>query len=381
MQLDQSTPMLICAIISGVALLFPILTFLLFPDLRCLRYVELVFYVSINDLIATIGAGMGKTVNGSPACWFQGIATNWNYLSAVMWTTTIAFQLWLVVSSTKIIVNMSPFHIFCWGFPLLVALLPLSTNSYGNPDDEADWCFISSTLPGYPQWTQLFWELLSFYIWMWLCIIAMTVLLILVLFKRRSMRSVPAAVESSIWKLFWYPLIVCMCWIIPSYTDIYANVQPDAPVTLSSERLQIASSVIPILQGLLTATVFAANNAIVRSRWRRLLARLLLGCFKLFVSDTTIPSARTANPPISSSAGVGARLAKAAEAQDSLEQQNMDDSFGAYRDSTSSHGSMKLWLQGKVQSNLRKLSSWAEDWADDGVVVKVMTAFSFIWPR
>lgn len=87
-------------IISCISCFFVIITYLLFRDLRDLRYVELVFYVTINDLLASIGISLGKTPNGSFECWFQGITTNFNYLSSIFWTTIITYQVNIYSIST-----------------------------------------------------------------------------------------------------------------------------------------------------------------------------------------------------------------------------------------------------------------------------------------
>lgn len=121
-----------------------ILTYLIFKDLRSLRYVELVFYVSLNDMIASVGLALGGSKNGSFVCTFQAFVTTMNYLSAIFWTTIISYQLWLAVHYSHTIQQgkMLLIHAICWGIPLLVTLLPLTTNEYGNADDESTWCFI-----------------------------------------------------------------------------------------------------------------------------------------------------------------------------------------------------------------------------------------------
>lgn len=122
-----------------------ILTYLTFRDLRSLRYIELVFYVSLNDMIASIGLALGGSRSGSFVCTFQAIVTNMNYLSAIFWTTVIAYQLWLAVHYNHTIQQGKMFviHLICWGLPLIVTLLPLTTNEFGNADDESTWCFIA----------------------------------------------------------------------------------------------------------------------------------------------------------------------------------------------------------------------------------------------
>ena len=124
--------LIIPGILSSVASLAVCVTTLVFPELRNLRYIELVCYVSVNELLASIGAAIGPTQNGSFACWFQGITTNANYLSATLWATLITYQIWLVVYRQTVIKDLTFAHIICWGIPLLVSLLPLSTSTYSN---------------------------------------------------------------------------------------------------------------------------------------------------------------------------------------------------------------------------------------------------------
>ena len=120
-----------------------VLTYLLFPNLRKLRYIELVFYVAVNDLMASIGMALGPSENGSPECWYQGMSSTGNYLSSVFWTALITYQVYeVVVNEGKVVKSLYYAHIICWGLPILLTLLPLTTNTYSNPDDENTWCFV-----------------------------------------------------------------------------------------------------------------------------------------------------------------------------------------------------------------------------------------------
>jgi hypothetical protein len=34
-------------------------------------------------------------------------------------------------------------HVFCWGFPIIVTLLPFISGNYGGSDDDGgSWCFV-----------------------------------------------------------------------------------------------------------------------------------------------------------------------------------------------------------------------------------------------
>ena len=127
--------------ISAGFCLTVIFTYLLFKDIQNLRYVELVFYVALNEMIASIGISLGHSDNGTFACYFQSFTTNVNYLSSILWTSVITYQVWLIVENGAIIKKMLPFHCLCWLLPVVVTLVPLSTESFGSDDDYSNWCF------------------------------------------------------------------------------------------------------------------------------------------------------------------------------------------------------------------------------------------------
>jgi hypothetical protein len=51
------------------------------------------------------------------------------------------------------------YQIFCWGVPLLLALLPLTTNSYG---DAGAFCWVKGD-----KGADTAWRFLIFYCWLW----------------------------------------------------------------------------------------------------------------------------------------------------------------------------------------------------------------------
>ncbi len=159
--IDSTMLEIICGTIAACACFSVILTYIIFKDLRSLRYVELVFYVSINDFIGSVGISLGGQYNNTPGCWFQGISTSMNYLGKVVyeflifsffliaslyywfnhificvlfvilfmfilssplphflasmfWITVISYQVWLVVHHRTIIKNMTFIHCICW---------------------------------------------------------------------------------------------------------------------------------------------------------------------------------------------------------------------------------------------------------------------------
>lgn len=246
------------------------LSYVVFQDLRRLRYVELVFYMSFNDMIASIGSVMGVT-HTAEACTFQGIVTNMNFLASILWCVVVTYQLWLVITSGKMISNseMRIFHVFCWGFPVLAALLPLINTTYGH-DNGNTWCFISKTDDS-PSWAVTFWSLASFYLWILLAIIIMTVLMADLFIKLRSMPHTSNIVSNSLKKLIFYPIVFIICWI-PSYICDYKYSQ-DSSV---QESTNISGSILPCLQGFLLSIIFFYQNIVVRKKWAILISSYLV---------------------------------------------------------------------------------------------------------
>jgi uncharacterized membrane protein len=56
----------------------------------------------------------------------------------------MGYQLVFIVFGGVRIEDMTRFHVVCFAFPLLVALLPLTTNTYGNDGGDYGWCFIGT---------------------------------------------------------------------------------------------------------------------------------------------------------------------------------------------------------------------------------------------
>jgi hypothetical protein len=252
-------------IIAAIASFAVCITFAAFPELRCLRYVELVFYVALNDMIASIGISLGNTKNGSAACWFQGISTNYNYLSAVLWSTVITYQVWLVVCRKNVIKDLTIAHYICWGFPLVVTLLPLSTSTYANPDDDAGWCFVADRAKS-PRYGELLWFLLAYYGWIWLAMGFNVFFICTILYKIYKMQQVPDKVVATIRKLLLYPVVITICWAPSTVWDLCSQVSTN-PSSNSWEAFDSVASILAISQGFLFAWVFFGMNRIVRKSW------------------------------------------------------------------------------------------------------------------
>ena len=64
----------------------------------------------------------------------QAFLTNAFPLAAIFWTTAIAYMVFCIIyKAQKIQVNSKPLWALTFGLPVLLTLLPLSTETYGSP--------------------------------------------------------------------------------------------------------------------------------------------------------------------------------------------------------------------------------------------------------
>ena len=251
--------------LSATASFAVILTYYMFRDLRNLRYVELVLYVSINDFIGSIGIALGAQPDGSIGCGFQAFVSNANYLSATFWTTIIAYQVYLVVVHKQILKNMTSIHLFCWLVPAIVTLLPLTTSSYGNNDDQESWCFIANNGGNS---TRVIWLIFGFYFWLW-CGIALSLYFVChVQYSLTNMETVnEILLVGTVRRLVYYPVIFSVCWVLATVLDLYL-IYNDLPNGSLWNTINVLSNLLAIFPGILLSILFFYQNPFVVNRWK-----------------------------------------------------------------------------------------------------------------
>lgn len=153
-------------VLSMIGSLFIVVCYLVFKDLRSFAF-TLVFWMSLCDFFASIAKVMGDGANSGPlACHFQSIMMSFAELASVLWAGSIAFTLHKAYlqgvpafSGSQIIVMAPRYHAVIWSVVLLLVLLPLSTNSYG---DAGGWCWIKEATTA-----DKVWRYVQYYIILW----------------------------------------------------------------------------------------------------------------------------------------------------------------------------------------------------------------------
>jgi hypothetical protein len=271
-------------------------TYLFFPNLRKLRYVQLVACIGVNDLVASIGLSVGtmnRTDGSVGACWFEGFSITWNSLTGIAWACVMAYQLYLAVLMAQQEEDIGLvlkgrllqgrtwqyLQAACWALPLLLALLPLTTSTYNMTDDgEHSWCSVADRADNSPlsspESSRRSWELLSFYGWLWAAMVFCTALLVAAALKLRRLKrgptGVPDEVTHTLNALVPYPVLMVCTWSLNSLVYLYllATNQRYNDLSRSWSLLSTVAVAVVTLRGVVLCIVFLAVNPLVRSHWR-----------------------------------------------------------------------------------------------------------------
>jgi hypothetical protein len=222
--------------------------------------------MSICDFFSSLGGSFGYVREGTPLCDLQAILTNIFPLASVFWLIILIYIYLKLLTSHEAIQSIHlPIHLFCWGFPLLLTFLPLTTNKFGILGGEIGWCWLderSST----PKWASFFWNLISFYLWIWLAIGVYILFYFYILYEIKTRYETFRSSENilrTLHKISLYPLSVVVCWLLPCIYDQMDYYAREDATTSATSNLVFSdlSSITPLLQGLFTGVIFVISNS------------------------------------------------------------------------------------------------------------------------
>jgi hypothetical protein len=268
--------MTICGSISCLGSGFVIIFYLSnYHTLHKSIYNTVIYYMCICDFFSSLGGSFGYVQEGTFLCDLQAILTNVFPLASVFWLTILIYiYLKLLTSHESIHIIHTTTHIFCWGFPLLLTFLPLTTNKFGILGGEIGWCWLDER-SNTPNWTSFFWNVISFYLWIWLAIGVYLLFYFYILYEIKTRYETFSSSENilrTLHKISLYPLSVVMCWLIPciyDQIDYYASDHTDASTT-NNLIFSDLSSITPLLQGTLTCLIFVSTNSeMILASWKQ----------------------------------------------------------------------------------------------------------------
>lgn len=231
--------------IGSASVIAPILLF--YKELREKPYMMTVLYVSVSNFLNSLGTAMGEPKDDSEACWFQGVVTNVFSLSSILWTATmtgILYQMLVPRTSSGGAgggeFRIRPWmHVVCWGMPWVATLLPLADLGarYGSPPSGVRWCWLAFP-ENAPRWHEDLWFWASFYGWVWISIVGMTLALALTFFRIRGvMPSTAAKFRGAYIKLAGYPAMLLLTLSGPTIVDFLIYSFPSVYISLLVDEI------------------------------------------------------------------------------------------------------------------------------------------------
>lgn len=272
-----ATAMRTISSIAIVACLFIVFIHLKYQRIQRKSLHKVVCYIACCDIFSSIGIMIGLPQNGTFPCYLQSVLTNIFPLSGVFWTTTIAYMVYCIIYNAEKI-NVTSYRLLAitCGFPVILTILPLSTETYGSPKND-DWCFIRERASSNsPSWTTVFWSIFSFYGWVYLCILIYVILLCLAFAHVVQMRNELSfsrslsKMQSSLFRLIWYPMIALFVWLPSAVYDVNELSSSDDDYT-AGRATQYFAYLLPATHGICLFCVYVATNSDVRVVFLRLL--------------------------------------------------------------------------------------------------------------
>ncbi len=263
---------LVCGVFSFLGSSFICFCYLIFKDLRKFAF-KLVFFLSLSDVLLSVSDMLGDPQDGTATCTFQAVVNSYFAIASILWTTMIAYCLYATVIKRQAIeitrMRERYMHMLCWGYPAVFTILPATTNSYGT---SGGWCWIKADTS-----VDQAWRVLQLYLPLWCAMgynafvyynIVKTIRNVLKA-QREADQAAAARGEISaantgarevkmIWRLQFYPLIMLICWFMPTVNRIQNIISPKEPIFFVVLMAVTLSS----LQGILNSLAYGFTPSV-----------------------------------------------------------------------------------------------------------------------
>lgn len=219
---------------------------------------QIIFFMSSCDLIASIGASFGFPSRGSTECLAQAILISFFWRSCWFWTTMLIHQLFRIVVKCDEGFSNLTMHLVCWGTSFILTILPFSTKTYFGIAETLSgrsFCgFSSSTL------ASRVWFYVSSGGVLIVCSVLMIYFLVRIISHVRSKFSTSNMVLTAIDSLKYYPLALFI-----AYGPILISFD-----TMLTKTYSMLLCLAP-LNGTFIAVIFFVKCRDLRHRWLCLL--------------------------------------------------------------------------------------------------------------
>jgi len=265
--------------VSGIAASLSILGsgFIIFAILYFKKWTQihfkLVFMLSVADVINSFSFLIGNADDPSGACTFQGIVQQFGGTWSYCWIVAISFTLYRTMcfpdsdddclnengeideakQAAKERITFRNYNLILFGYTAVMTVLPFFGDTYG---DSGAWCWIDNSDTG------KVWRFLSFYVPVWIAMVAMGYMYYCIVAKIRPHLEGADSVRSSrivkaMYRLIAYPVIMFVGYIFGTINRIQNAASPDDP----SVALYCIASFTLNINGFFNALVYGFNDS------------------------------------------------------------------------------------------------------------------------
>jgi hypothetical protein len=269
--MDNNEALFIAGATGSAAFSFSVvLTGLVFPKIILSAqhpFSNIIWLISLSDMIASISFCFGFPDQGTHLCQTQSILLLFFFPASWLWTVALVFQLYSMSVYRRLYIRMLPLHCIVWSVSLLVLTLPLIENRYGNDDELSG--HVICTLNGRQQRSHLEWMLGIFNGVLGLCVAFMVAILVHVWlhFASRDEDSERDWREIALFRsMRLYPLALTLTRVPVFVAFLVLAVTGDMPIGYLQGSEAIATQ-----YGTLLAIIFFSNSQLIRTKWWELL--------------------------------------------------------------------------------------------------------------
>lgn len=238
---------------------------------------KFVVIMMVNEFGTSIGTSLGMSTNGSFDCWVQAFLTNYFPYCQSMWLSLTAWMLYRIIFFSKPTVLCSPYSFaLCSGMPLVFALLPLTTNAFGNEDDSSGWCFLrnrkNSPKSGLTAWTIFHYSIIYLNIISYIFVLLKARIQLGTSLKTLGTQQTGAfkGIMTMTQQLIWYPIILFVAILPESLYDGIAATGSGWDLTNDPVFIYV-SHLMPIASGIAMPLAFFMTNHEANIELRKIL--------------------------------------------------------------------------------------------------------------
>eukprot|EP01038_Epipyxis_sp_PR26KG_P006874 gene6874-9415_t len=255
----------VSTVMSGLVVLSGVLFSFMLSSTR--PFSHIIFFISFCDMVASIGNLFGFPNNGSFLCTLQGIILQFFFPASWFFTAALVYQIYCMVIYHKLWLNLYAIHGICWTLSLIITLLPLSTNNYGNVTEfnkDSPCHYSGPNNESANQWFNITYAYLPIIIILFMFICGSLLLLNQTSIKSNGIaRKQKMIIQTSMF----YPLGLIITWFP---LGIYSII-----TTLANETFSLAIgnafTLLTTSFGILIGLIFFCNSPRARLHWKNLL--------------------------------------------------------------------------------------------------------------